>query len=306
MILLILTSHRLDCFALCLKCLEANTDLRAFKKIYVLGNELAPAHKEHAAAFAGRHANAELVEFGPRGWLPLMETQDRLLRQHPDSITVKIDEDVFVMPKWLDAMLLEYHNGQRNGCVLVSALVPNNQSGLRMLHDAYLEKFPEYSKIAETAFKLPISKNPSYALWLWSKFLQGKLDLSPEGLLSNVCSRKVDFYLNINCIMVNPVFLQAVLPFSGSTDELLLNHALQMDAKVHAMVTPRAVAHHYSFGPQQEVLDRHIRMEDLEPLLLSGGRLPEANSDGGGPVRGFGGLTADTLISDCRILQFSS
>ena len=91
--------------------------------------------------------------------------------------------------------------------------------------------------------------------------------------------------------MVNPVFLQAVLPFASSTDEALLNQGLRMGSKIYGVVTPQAIAHHYSFGPQQEVLDRHIRMEDLEPLLLSGGRLPEANSDGGGPVRGFGGLT---------------
>ncbi len=183
MILLILTSHRLDCFDLCVKCLEAHTNLQVFEKIYVLGNELAPAHKEYASAFTERHSNAELVEFGPRGWPPLMAAQDELLKRHPRSIMVKIDEDVFVMPRWLEEMLLEYKKGQRDGCVLVSALVPNNQSGMRMLHDAYLENFPDYSTHAETVLNLPISKNPSYALWVWNKFLQGKLNLTPEGLL---------------------------------------------------------------------------------------------------------------------------
>ena len=48
MILLVLTSHRLDCFELCVKCLEAHTDLQVFENIYVLGNELAPAHREYA------------------------------------------------------------------------------------------------------------------------------------------------------------------------------------------------------------------------------------------------------------------
>ena len=55
MILLVLTSHRLDCFNLCIKCLEAHTDLQVFENIYVLGNELAPAHREYASAFVERH-----------------------------------------------------------------------------------------------------------------------------------------------------------------------------------------------------------------------------------------------------------
>lgn len=271
MILLILTSHRLDCFDLCVKCLEAHTNLQVFEKIYVLGNELAPAHKGYASAFTERHSNAELVEFGPRGWLPLMAAQDELLKRHPRSIMVKIDEDVFVMPRWLEEMLLEYKKGQHDGCVLVSALVPNNQSGMRMLHDAYLKNFPDYSTHAETVLNLPISKNPSYALWVWNKFLQGKLNLTPEGLLKGISPRRIDFYLNINCIMVNPAFLQAVLPFARSTDEHLLNHALRAESNVYGIVTPKAIAHHYSFGPQQELLDKHIQMSALEPLLLNGG-----------------------------------
>ena len=275
MILLILTSHRLDCFDLCIRCLEAHTDLTAFERIYVLGNELAPAHHAYASAFVGRHPNAELVEFSPRGWDPLMKTQDLLLSQHPKSIVVKIDEDVFVMPNWLEAMLLEYEKGRPNGCVLVSALVPNNQSGMRMLHEAYLEHFPDYAKHAESVFSTQISKNPRYALWIWQKFLQGKLDLTQTGLLKNVGPRKVDFYLNINCIMVNPDFMQAILPFYGSTDERVINDALRMGDKLFGVVTPRAIAHHYSFGPQQEILDQFITMEDLEPLLLNGGQLPK-------------------------------
>lgn len=46
MILLVLTSHRLDCFSLCIKCLEAHMDLSVFNKIYILGNELEPEHRE--------------------------------------------------------------------------------------------------------------------------------------------------------------------------------------------------------------------------------------------------------------------
>lgn len=284
MILVVLTSHRLDCFSLCIKCLEKNTDLRVFEKIYVLGNELAPEHKAFASAFVGRHANAELVEFGPRGWQPLMQTQDMILRQHPDSIMVKIDEDVFVMPNWLEAMLLEYEKGRSSGCVLVSALVPNNQSGMRMLHEPYLESFADYAKFADTVFEHGISKNARYALWIWKKFMQGKLDLTRQGLLKNVESRRIDFYLNINCIMLNPEFLQAILPFAGSTDEHVINQALQMGNKLYGLVTPKAIAHHYSFGPQQELLDTFISMDDLEPILMNDGKLPEGAQ--------YSGLTA--------------
>ena len=278
MILLVLTSHRTDCFDICLKCLEQNTDLTVFEKIYIMANDLTPDHMQLAAAFARRHRNSVVVDFRPRGWEPLMKAQDVILSQHKRSVMVKIDEDVFVMPGWLQGLLKAYKNQTGTGCGLVSALVPNNQTGRHMLHNAFIEAFPDYAEMADDIHKIQLSQNADYALWLWKKFMAGKLDLSCNGLLKDLKPQKIDFYLNINCILVDPVFLECVLPFGESTDECNMNFGIK-GTSYYGLVTPASIAHHYSFGPQQEVLDAHINVPDLEPLLLGFGKNP-VNTNG--------------------------
>ena len=273
MILLVLTSHRTDCFDICLKCLEQNTDLGVFEKIYIMANDLTPDHMQLAVAFARRHRNSVVVDFGPRGWEPLMRAQDVVLSKHKRSVMVKIDEDVFVMPGWLQGLIKAYKNQTGIGCGLVSALVPNNQTGRHMLHNAFIQAFPDYAEMADDIHQIQLSQNAEYALWLWKKFMAGKLDLSWNGLLKGLEPQKIDFYLNINCILVDPVFLECVLPFGESTDECNMNFGIQ-GTSYYGLVTPESIAHHYSFGPQQEVLDAHINVPDLEPLLLSFGKTP--------------------------------
>ena len=65
-VLVLLTSHRLDCFLVCIRCLERYTDLGSLKHIYVVANALAPDHLAMARGFVARHPNATLVERGPR------------------------------------------------------------------------------------------------------------------------------------------------------------------------------------------------------------------------------------------------
>lgn len=273
MILLVLTSHRTDCFDICLKCLEQNTDLTVFEKIYIMANDLAPDHMQLAAGFARRHRNAVVVDFRPRGWVPLMQAQDAILSKHKNTVMVKIDEDVFVMPGWLQGLLKTYKYFAGKGCGLVSALVPNNQVGRIMLHNAFCELFADYN--ADDLHSIAMSKNTEYPVWLWKKFMEGKLDFSCDGLLKGMKTQKITSYLSINCILVDPEFLHCILPFDGSTDENNMNIGIQKTS-YFGVVTPKSVAHHYSFGPQQEVLDAHIHVPDLEPLLLGYAKKPVA------------------------------
>ena len=275
MILLVLTSHRTDCFDICLKCLEQNTDLSVFEKIYIMANDLTPEHMQLASGFAKRHSNAIVVDFRPRGWVPLMQAQDVVLSRHKNTVMVKIDEDVFVMPGWLQGLVKAYKYVAGRGCGLVSALVPNNQVGRLLLHNAFCEAFPDYN--ADDLHAVSMSKNTEYPVWLWKKFMQGKLDFSWDGLLNGLKPQKITSYLSINCILVDPQFLECILPFDGSTDENNMNVGIR-NTSYFGVVTPESVAHHYSFGPQQEVLDAHIHVPDLEPLLLGYGKKPSTLS----------------------------
>ena len=43
-VLVLLTSHRLDCFLVCMRCLERFTDFTRLGRVYVVANALSPDH----------------------------------------------------------------------------------------------------------------------------------------------------------------------------------------------------------------------------------------------------------------------
>ncbi len=278
MILMLLTSHRADCFALCVDCLERYTDLDVFERIYVLANALEPAHFALARSFAARHANAVVAGCGPRGLMPVMEAQNAVLGRHLDSVVVKLDEDVFVTEGWLEGLVHAYAVHGRTGCVLVSALVPNNTMGKLLLDENFGKACPEYA--AEAALhRGRVPANSRYAVWLWENVLNGRLEFTPERLLHGLGDSRVNRYLNINCILMDPRMLECALPFGRTsadsptpemvTDEYKLNVVMELPhVPFYGIVTPGSVAHHFSFGPQQRELDARFSIADIRRRLL--------------------------------------
>ena len=276
MILLVLTSHRMDCFALCLECLERHTDLAVFERVYVLANAPAPDHLHMAMEFAKRHANATVVGFGPRGLPSVMEAQTLVLGKHPDSMVVKLDEDVFVTQGWLQGLIRTYAEHSKKGCALVSALVPNNDMGKLMLDDNLRRTFPDYA--ANPALHEDGAvHNPGYAVWLWRMFIERRLDLTPEGLLQGITNAEISRYLSINCILMDPRMLECALPFgliTGNdtpemvTDEYKLNAVMRMEhVPLYGVMTPHSVAHHFSFGPQQKQVDAAVSIAAIRERM---------------------------------------
>lgn len=254
MVLIILTSHRRDCLTICLHNLERHTDLDRFAVVYVLANAVEPEHRALIDAFRARHPNVVDVHFGPRGILHAVRTESFILESHRNDIVVKLDEDVFVTPGWLDAMLAAYRKGRADGIALVSALVPNNQIGKNCLDAALRRRFPYgYSEVVRHD---PVHENPLYGVWIWQRFLKGDLRDARCGIIRD-CDRHIfTGALNINCILFDRRIMDAVLPFT-TTDEHAINTALARHDMKGIMV-PEAVAHHYSFGPQQAHLDAAI------------------------------------------------
>ena len=279
MILMILTSHRADCFALCVDCLERHTDLRLFERVYVMANALEPEHFALARAFAARHGNIKLVAVNPRGLMPVMEAQNAVLGMHKDSVLVKLDEDVFVTEGWLEGLVGTYTSSGKDGCVLVSALVPNNAMGKLMLDEAFRRDCPGYAD-DEALHRDKVSANSRYAVWLWEHVLDGTLRFTPDALLRGIGPQRVSRYLNINCILADPRMLDCALPFgliatdekmpSMVTDEYKMNMVMQHEtAPFYGLVTPDSLAHHFSFGPQQEALDACFSINDIRKKLLA-------------------------------------
>ena len=267
MVLIILTSHRADCFALCIDCLERHTDLGQFEDIVVMGNALKPKHRRLAQGFVGRHTNAALFEFGPRGLEMTMAALDEVLAGRPGRVVVKIDEDVFVMPGWLEGLRRAYLRNKSTGCGLVSALVPNNNVGQAALHGYLCAIRPEYARSSE--LRLLATQNPAYAVWLWRMILRGKLDPADAVQRGYVREQRIVKFLNINCILADPDFLDAALPFSRVSDENLINMVLtHPKTPFYGLLAPDSVAHHYSFRIQQQEVDEAIPLDAVRRRLL--------------------------------------
>ena len=278
MILMILTSHRADCFVLCVDCLERHTDLNVFERVYVMANALEPEHFALARAFAARHGNVKLVAINPRGLMPVMEAQNAVLGMHKDSVLIKLDEDVFVTEGWLDGLVGTYTSFGKDGCVLVSALVPNNTMGKQVLDEAFCRECPGYAD-NEALHQGRVSANSQYAVWLWEHVLDGTLRFTPDALLRGLGPQRVNCYLNINCILVDPRMLDCALPFglvskaeeipAMVTDEYKMNVVMSLEnVPFYGLVTSDSLAHHFSFGPQQQALDARFSIGDIRKKLL--------------------------------------
>ncbi|MDR2820289.1 MAG: hypothetical protein LBB60_07160 [Desulfovibrio sp.] len=270
MILVILTSHRMDCFSLCLECLELHTSLALFERIYVMANAPAQEHWRMVRDFARRHGNAKAVYIEPRGQRYVTGAQREILKKHVDSPVVKMDEDVFVTENWLQGLVSTYKKEFPKGCGLVSALVPNNNVGRNVLDKNFRAAFPEYVK-SECLQNGKISTNPRYALWLWKNFISGSMVYSRKGLLKGLQTQPLNGrYLNINCILMSPELLGYITQvFEYTTDEDVINTFLCLEqCPLYGVVTPDSVAHHYSFEPQQKELDAHISLSDIRNRLL--------------------------------------
>jgi hypothetical protein len=270
----------MDCFSLSLECLERYTDLSRFSHIHIIANALDPAHLSLAESFAERHENTRISIAEPRGMPPVMRVQETILRQHMDALVVKLDEDVFVTPGWLDGLLAVHAKHRDRGCFLVSSLVPNNAVGRLLLRSVFDWKFPEYAA-SEALQAGPISRNFLYPVWIWEKLLHGRIRYDAPDVVNLMRTRRIRRSLSINCILFDPRMTEAILPFGDQPDEYHVNVAMNSLADTYfGLVTPLSVAHHYSFGPQQEALDKALSLEAIRDCLLHS-RFTLANDDRG-------------------------
>ncbi len=261
-VLMILTSHRRDCFSLCLQCLEWFTDLDAFARIYILANDVEPAHRQVILDFKARRPGGQVVELhcAPRaqGDNPCLRAMwNEVLGQHKNDIMVKLDEDVFVTQGWLPRLLAAFHRHADDDTLLVSPLIPNNDQGRAFMDDYLRTRWAgEFAgKVAET----PIFANGDYAAWVWDKVLH-------EGLVEGFrdfghASGMPMPGLSINCIVFGPLLTNLVFPLMAN-DEFTINN-LMARGGMRGWMEASAVAHHYSFYRQQEAVDAAVNLDEV-------------------------------------------
>ena len=265
-VLLLLTSHRVDCFLLCIKCLELYTDLDRFKKIYVVANDVSDEHAVIVKSFQRRHPNVIDVHATPRGQIPAVVSMENfILERHRNDVVLRLSEDVFVTPHWLERMLGAYklHRGRRDVPV-ISAMSPISRTGRQVMDRVLRAHYPdERTRLPMT----PLESNGVYHRFMWEKILH-------DGLMEKyfAIDRPRQMYLghiSVDCILFDGDLIKRVAPMPlrmpegvSRADEFYINGALRKD-NLRGAVVMDAVAHHFSHAGPEAFLRRHVSMDDI-------------------------------------------
>ena len=263
-VLVLLTSHRLDCFLVCMRCLERFTDFTRLGRVYVVANALSPDHLALARRFAARHGNVMLLERGPRGLLPAVRmAQNEIFARHIDDVIIKMDEDVFVTPHWLDHLIEGYleHLG-RTDAPLLMPLVPISSTGRQVLHHFLRVAYPSERHMFSGP---PVAENWVYHRWMWEKLMYE--NLAEVYLHDNPPKYEYVPHVNTQCLMLDRRVLERVLPLPeapevgpGVTDEKAINTWLRQGG-LRAAVLGRSLAHHYSHAGCEDYLRSHVPLD---------------------------------------------
>ena len=271
-VLMLLTSHRIDCILLCLRSLERFTSLGRFKKIYIVANAVSPEHAAIIHRFMHTHENVEVVHCSPRGLTPAVNAvQNEILTRHADDVVIKMDEDVFVTPLWLEHLLEGYQaHLVRADIPVVSALSPVSPTG-RFALNRYLKT----GHGAERAMfeGQVVEENWVYHRWMWEKVIQE--DFVDAWLASNPQPYFYPGFASLNCAVYDRRLIEAILPLptalaAGSSgapgtpgsDSMSINALFAANSWKSAVVS-RSIAHHYSYSGCEEYLRSHLPLDTV-------------------------------------------
>jgi hypothetical protein len=264
-VLMLVTSHRIDCFLLCVKCLELYTDLDRFQAIYVLANDVSDEHAVIIKAFQKRHKNVIDVHCSPRGLSPgVMAMQNYILGRHADDVIVRLDEDVFVSPFWLEHLLAAYKVHRTKPEIAATAcLTPVSRLGRQCMDRVFRAEFPAERKRLPD---VPVDKNAIYHRFVWEKVLE-------EGLVEKYLSlqRPKHHYagrVDGHCLLYDGRLTRKILPLplddghEPRPDESRINKVLRAGNLKSVLVTG-AVAHHFAYREAEDYLRRHVSLDDV-------------------------------------------
>ena len=272
-ILMILTSHRLDCFKLCMDMLIQGGSIRRFDRVVLLLNGVKGRHLRHVRHLVDAHPEIPWdVVSGPRGrgWF-ISNLQNECIRRYPDSLYFKIDEDTFVSSDW-DQILSEAYEAHRDrtDLSLVTATIPNNGLGCWQLLNVFPEMREAYLRLPHArhapAADGPVWFYPHLAEWMIRRFLG--LEDANRRVREKAGDKWIPFHdrFSINCICYD---YRHWLEIGGvqEQDEVGWGRWIAENRKL-VVLAARAVVHHYTFFNQQDWLDRSSLLEDIRAANL--------------------------------------
>ena len=268
-ILMLLTSHRLDCLKLAIDCLVRGGSAFRFDRVVLLCNGLTEAHRHYVEALPRLHPGIawDFIR-GPRGkgWL-ISNLQNDCVKRYPNALYFKIDEDVFVSSDW-DLRLLETYAAYRArpDLALISATIPNNGLGAWKLLRDDLAARADFARLPHADLS-GSSLNcvwyfPQLASWLTRRYLNLEAAQRQFRALPPA-ARWVEWHdrFSINCILYDYRHWQE-LGGVREHDEVDWGDWIR-ERNALVVLDGHAICHHYSFFVQQDWLDRSTLLEDI-------------------------------------------
>ncbi len=280
-ILMVLTHDRLDCLRLCLDMLEKAEAFSQFDRVVLLLNGVPGRLRRFVERYMAARPDVQWDTVEGDGTRPggICQVQNECIRRYPDSVYVKVDEDVFVPRGWAERMLETYdRHAARDDLALITPLIPNNAYGLhRLLHEFYPEALPEFEQrfgappSAEP--KGPTWQSPFIAEWATRRFLdiEAANEEHRRRLAESGKPRWHEFcrYFSIGCICYDYDHVQRMggrLPPRDEPDWC----AWFEEHRQLCVLDQSQIVLHYSFFVQQEWLDRTSLLEDIRRVNVPG------------------------------------
>jgi hypothetical protein len=270
-ILMILTSHRLDCLKLALHCLEQANAYQHFDRVVFLLNGVVGDHLDFIARYRSLHPDVSWDAIaGPRGRSECISSlENQCIRKYPNGLYIKIDEDVFVGEGWAERMIRAYDDQRdKNTLALITPLIPNNAYGLYALcHNIYPEAGSEFRDHfgydVSPLIDGPTWRLPSVAEWATRRFININ-DLNSE-LPSRAVNPSVYTHFterfSIGCICFDYGHWQRMGEIPPK-DEPEWCAWIEHHGEHNVLINDHIVLH-YSFFVQQDWLDRTTLLEDI-------------------------------------------
>ena len=273
---MILTSHRLDCFKLCMDLLIQGKSIYDFDQVVLLLNGVEGRHRRYVEGLQWKHANIPWDTIsGPRGrGKYISNLQNQCVEKYPNALYFKIDEDTFVSTDWSVKLLRAYEEFKYDPSLsLITPIIPNNALGCycllqhdEELRDEYERLFPE--KEISSRCDAPVWLYPQIAEWISRKFLN--LTEANQWLVEHIYDPYSRFgeRFSINCICYDYRHWKEIggVP---EQDEVGWGEWIEKNNKP-AVVVHDSLVHHYSYFVQQRWLDRTSLLEDLRNANLEG------------------------------------
>ncbi len=272
-VLMILTSHRLDCFYLTMDFLKAAGSLQQFDRVVLLLNGVEGPHLDYVRSLMAALPQVPWDTIaGPRGKKErVANLQNECVRRYPDSLYFKIDEDVFVSKGWVEKLTAAYEQFQSDdNLALITPLIPNNALGCHYLltHSSALaeEYHRRFSYPVTSDYNGPIWNHPDLAQWLMRKFMHLEKSNGELGSGIGKLYHKFAYRFSINCLVYDYRHWSQ-LGGIPNDEEPAWGQWVPDHGKFNVLVT-NTMVQHYSFFTQQDWMDRSHLLEDFRRINL--------------------------------------